>query len=245
MEAENNLPAKTDDELSIDELLALHQVMPGQLAKLKKEDRKKFDALVRDKMVTLTDVERDEFIKKLEYVTPDEIKNKLWEDNHDRLSRAYYTYVSAFRRPPTNSELASETQLSRNTVMKHMKEFIFQPAFHDQIDQLRIISPKVVVALADQALNGDVRAIKLFLDLMNNVYKQPEKTDLIRQQYKYMMINDAVIDEEKIKNLSPEDRSAIETILKKAFPRPANGPSEAWDLAFKLAGVTSISEVKI
>ena len=77
------------------------------------------------------------------------------------------------------------------------------------------MTSKVFAKVFQFAINGDTRAAKLYLTTMgcmNNV--QPPASTMIQNQNNFIQINNTILSQETIKNLSADQLQNIESIIK-------------------------------
>lgn len=165
---------------------------------------------------SLTGAEKCNLYEKLDPVMIPENKNQLWEYNHIQITSAISTLIQEFGRMPSKQEIATKTELSRQTVHKHLKEYSTHPQYLIQMEQFKFMTSKVLSRVFTFAVNGDVSACKLFLNVVGaNDTLKPNNT-FIQNQNNYIQINGTVLSQETIKNLNPEQLNSIEAILKTA-----------------------------
>lgn len=89
-----------------------------------------------------------------------------------------------------------------------------------QIEQFRFMTLKVLAKVFQFAVNGDTGAAKLYLNVMGfmNNEQTPNNT-LIKTQNNYIQINETVLSQETVKNLTHDQLITIESILKKALDK--------------------------
>ena len=164
--------------------------------------------------------ERDDFYRKIESITTEATKNQLWESNHTRITWAISTLIRDYGRMPSKTEIASKTELSRQTVHKHLKEYAKHPQYLGQIEQFKFMTSEVIAKVFQLAVQGDTGAAKLYLSVIGvtNNWHAPNNT-LIQNQNNYIQINGMVLSQETIKQLNPEQLNSIEAILKTALPQ--------------------------
>ena len=211
----------TETETKINKILALEQITPSDLEPLSEQQEKdRLNVVLTEKANSLKGTERDEFLKKIEPITSDTTKNQLWESNHNQITWAISTLMQEYGRMPTKTELATKTELSRQTIHKHLKEYINHPEYLQQIEQFRFMTSKVLARVFQFAVNGDIGAAKLYFNVMGNLNGQPSNNILIQNQNNYIQINGMVLSQETIKRLNPEQLNNIEAILKTALSQP-------------------------
>ncbi len=123
---------------------------------------------------------------------------------------------------PSKREIAEKTELSRQTVHKHLQEYRDSPLYQQQIEWFSYMKVKVLAKVYKFAVNGDMRAAKLYFDVVGNLGSPEPENKPIKTQNNYIQINGMVITEESIRGLKPEQVLQIEGILKQvALPQPA------------------------
>ena len=112
--------------------------------------------------------------------------------------------MQEYGRMPTTTEIATKTELSRQTIHKHLKEYISHPQYLEQVEQFRFMTSKVLTKVFQFAVTGDMRAAKLYLNVIGNLNGQPSNNILIQNQNNFIQINGTVLSQETIKHLNPE-----------------------------------------
>lgn len=218
MKPKNSLQKFTDSQCKINKILDLKQITQDDLELLN-------DAEIADLMKTLTSkfnalkgTERDEFYNKIEPITSKETKNQLWEYNHNQITYAISSLMQEYGRMPSKTEIAVKTELSRQTIHKHLNEFPNHPLYLEQVEQFRFMTSKVLAKVFHFAVNGDIAAAKLYFSVMGfmNNRQSPNNT-LIQNQNNFIQINGTVLSQESIKLLNNEQLESIEMILKNAL----------------------------
>lgn len=223
MKAKKGLQKFTESEMKINDLLSLEQITPKDLEQLNERERTHLNEILTEKFNKLKGTEWDKFYKKIEPITSDTTKNQIWENNHVQITWAISTLMQEYGRMPTKTEIATKTELSRQTVHKHLKEYTNHPQYLGQLEQFRFMTSKVLAKVFQFAVNGDTGAAKLYFNVMGfmNNGQSPNNT-LIQNQNNYIQINGTVLSQENIKNLNPEQLNTIENILKTALPVSGN-----------------------
>ena len=221
MKAKKGLQKFTKTETKINQILSLEQITPKDLEPLSEKESTRLMEILTDRFNMLKGTERDKFYKKIEPIASNTTKNQLWEYNHNQITWAISTLMQEYGRMPTKTEIANKTELSRQTVHKHLKEYATHPQFLGQIEQFKFMTSKVLAKVFQFAVNGDTTAAKLYFNVMGfmNNGQTPNNT-LIQNQNNYIQINGTVLSQETIKHLNPEQLNTIETILKTALPEP-------------------------
>lgn len=221
MKAKKGLQKFTKTETKINQILSLEQITPKDLEPLSEKENIRLMEILTERFNVLKGTERDKFYKKIEPITSNTTKNQLWEYNHNQITWAISTLMQDYGRMPTKTEIATKTELSRQTVHKHLKEYATHPQFLGQMEQFRFMTSKVLAKVFQFAVNGDTAAAKLYFNVMGfmNNGQTPNNT-LIQNQNNYIQINGTILSQETIKHLNPEQLNTIETILKTALPEP-------------------------
>jgi hypothetical protein len=221
MITKKSLQKFTETETKINKVLSLEQITPSDLEPLSELESTRLMEILTERFNKLKGTERDKFYKKIEPITSDTTKNQLWESNHIQITWAISTLMKEYGRMPTKTEIANKTELSRQTVHKHLKEYASTPQYLGQIEQFRFMTSKVLAKVFQFAVNGDTGAAKLYFNVMGFMNNgQAPKNTLIQNQNNYIQINGTVLSQETIKRLNPEQLNTIETILKTALPQP-------------------------
>jgi DNA-binding phage protein len=136
--------------------------------------------ILTERFNKLKGTERDNFYKKIEPIAAESTKNQIWESNHNQITSAIATLMQEYGRMPTTTEIANKTELSRQTIHKHLKEYTNHPQYLEQIEQYRFMTSKVLAKVFMFAVNGDTAAAKLYFNVMGfmNIGQTPNKTKI-------------------------------------------------------------------
>jgi len=220
MKAKKSLQKFTDIETKIDKILALEKITLDDIKSFNESETKRFYEVLTDKFNETRGVERDNFYHKIESIISKSTKNQHWEYNHTQITCAISTLMQDYGRMPTKAEVARTTQLSRQTVHKHIKEYSNHPQYLGEIEQFKFMTSKVLAKVFQFAVNGDIAAAKLYFNIMGGLSNSaPSNGTLIQNQNNYIQINGTVLSQETIKQLNPEQLNTIESILKTALPQ--------------------------
>lgn len=197
-----------------EKLLSQKTVELEDIFSMDKKERDSFNNYINDKLDSINGVEKCNLYTKLEPIMLADTKNQLWEYNHNQITVAISTLIQEFGRMPTKREIAMKTDLSRQTIHKHLKEYSTHPQYSIHMEQFKFMTAKVLSSVYKFAVNGDVSACKLFLNVVGaNSTLQPSNT-IIQNQNNYIQINGTILSQETIKNLNPEQLKSIEETLK-------------------------------
>ena len=191
--AKKTITAKDIESFSKFELEHLEEVLTLILAKLKGEDR-------------------DAFLEKIEQIVAPGTKNDMWEYNHVAINGAISDFMQQHGRMPTKNAIAQKTGLSRQTVTKHMAGYRQNPEYVAEMEQFKFMSHKMLANVFKHATNGDIRAAKLYFEMVGEIGKQQACT-VVNEQNNYLQINNTILSQENLKQLSAEQLNQIENIV--------------------------------
>ena len=156
-------------------------------------------------------VERDKILSKMESITGEQTKSQIWTINHIRINNSIFKLVQHLNRMPSKDEIAEESGLSRQTIHKHLSEYSEHPLFKEELIQYRFASNSLLSVIYKMAIQGDIKAAKLFFNVVGND-ASPKQT--IGTQNNYIQINGTILNQDIIKQLTPEKLTQIEEIVK-------------------------------
>jgi hypothetical protein len=194
-------------------LFDLDKITYSDLEQLTLDERKDAVRIMNEKINTLHGLEREAIIEKCFEVFDSATKNQLWENNHNQITWAISTLMQEYGRMPSKTEIATKTELSRQTVHKHIKEYHNHPQYLIQNEQFKFMTNKVLARVFYYAVNGDMAAAKLYLNTVG-AGENIKGNTLIQNQNNYIQINGLVLNQETIKQLKPEQLLLIEGVLK-------------------------------
>jgi len=104
----------------------------------------------------------------------EEIKRRTdYENSQISISKAFEKLVEKEERIPTYEELAKATGLTKKTVYRHFKDY----DFNVYKDKFRGLTEKIVMKAAQLAKKGNVKAIELYLKVIEN-WSEKKSLDL-------------------------------------------------------------------
>jgi len=204
----------TESEKKINALMELNKISFEDTSKLNNEERLLMMEICTEKINTLKGQDRDELLYKLEDVMPLTIKNQLWENNHIKISIALSKLMQDYGIMPTRNQLADETGLSRQTIFNHLKEYSSNPLYLKDVEQFKLLSNKVLAKVFKYAVNGDLKACRLYFDVVGGLNNQFFSSVKDVQQNNYIQINNTVLSQDELKQLNEDQLTQIETVLK-------------------------------
>jgi len=106
-------------------------------------------------------------------------KQKLqWQQNHNAILNASDKLVRLLDRLPFNSEIAAETNLTERTVYSHLKAIQQPTQPPPYMHKFQLLEEKFIAQLAQLALDGDLRATRLALQVLGTL-KLPKPNSII------------------------------------------------------------------
>ncbi len=82
---------------------------------------------------------------------------------------AIATLMQEYGRMPSVAVIANKSELSRQSIHKHLKEYATAPLFLEIQEPFRFMTSKVLARVFKFAVNGDMRAAKLYFDVLGNL----------------------------------------------------------------------------
>lgn len=210
-----NLQKLTDEKII--DILNLSRITPKDIEPLTDTEASKLMQVITEKFNSLIGTERDNFYKKIEAICHEETKNQLWESNHNKITAAISVLLQDYGRMPSKVEIAKKSELSRQTIHKHLKEYKTHPLFLGQMEQFQFMNSKLLAKVFQYAINGDIAAAKLYFSVIGYANTgQRQNSTMIQNQNNYIQINGTVLSQETIQQLNAEQLNIIESILKTA-----------------------------
>ncbi len=212
MATKKSLQKFTDFNQKKDYLFTLKEINKEDLNIFTSSEETEFYRVITAKFNTLKGDENAIFLKQIWNITDKTTKNKIWEINHNQITATISELMQDYGRMPTASEIAMKSELSRQTVTKHLKEYAKEPQYDEIVEQFRFMTSKVLAKVFKFAVNGDMSAAKLYFNVVGALNNNNQNT-FIQNNNNYIQINGKVFNDEKLKTLKPEQLKSIETIL--------------------------------
>lgn len=172
----------------------------------------------QQKVVDGLHAEKEKMLAHIEDLSDEDVRNRTWEANHRRITYGIALFVNNRGRMPTQNEIVRDTSLSRQTVQKHMKEYHKHPLFNEHLNYFQFMTHRVMGVLLQRCMDGNVQAIKMYMDMMTKSNPLPShvpqgNTFINNNQNNYMQINNTILNQQVIQELSPEQLQKIEAII--------------------------------
>lgn len=196
----------------IERLLAQEKITPADVGGLSEPEKKLLEHKLSEILQRSEDTERDRFLEKIEPIMQGDTKNDIWERNHMLISNAIANHLRLHAVMPTKNQIARETGISRQTVAGHIKDYKEHPEYVAEIEQFKFMSHKILGIVFKQASDGDIRAAKLYFEMVGSIGHQPAGNKL-NAQNNYIQINNTILSQENLKSLTAEQLKQIENIV--------------------------------
>jgi hypothetical protein len=193
-------------------LFSLKKITPKDIEGLDQYEREYLGVATTETLQQLKGEERDNFIKKIEMIIPEESRTQIWEYNHYVISSAISKLMHERSLMPNKTEIAKATGLSRQTIAKHLKEYKVHPEYAEELEQFKFMAPKVLANVFKFAVNGDIKAARLYFEMVGAINKQ-QFGMVVNAQNNYIQINNTILSQENLKQLSEEQLNQIESII--------------------------------
>jgi predicted transcriptional regulator len=188
-------------------LLKLEKIEPRHLQQFSPKLRNNFLDFLCDELFKLKGEARDAFYEKTCAVLN---TTAIGEYNFAIIMADIESTVRRTGCIPPAGNIAESTGLSRKTVHKYLRNYKMTETFSDRNNALVAMAQRVAAKLAQQAMNGDTRAAKMYLDYVKN--SLPAETSSANQN-NYIQLNKTIINQQVIQQLSPEQQQLIEKII--------------------------------
>jgi len=204
---------------TVEWLFNLPKVKYSDVKTLTEADQKVAYKIMNDKINALKGEERDKFVEQFKEAWDISTHNQLWESNHIQITGAISRLIQDYKRMPSNSEISQHTGLSRQTVHKHLKEYVTNPLYLEQMEQFKFMTSRVLATVYSYAIAGDMRAAKLYFRVAVNPSTDDRRELLIQSQNNFIQINGMVISQEVIKGLNEKQLLEIEKLIRQSVPQ--------------------------
>jgi hypothetical protein len=92
------------------------------------------------------------------------LNQSTWERNHKLILKAVEEHVRQCKEYPSATAIANLTGLSRTTISTHMAAYQSDARYKIKKHAEAMMSERVLTGLLDMALQGDLKAAKIYLD---------------------------------------------------------------------------------
>jgi hypothetical protein len=205
----------TETEIKINSLLAQKKITQIGIDKLLNYEQKQvLGKVLTKKLNELKSTDRDKFLEKIEDIIPTDTKNQLWENNHIVITTSMTKLIEETGKMPTKNQIATDCNLSRQTVSKHLNGYAEHPLYAEQLQQFKFMADRVLAKVIKMAGQGDMKAARLYFEILGNSSKQSGFNTTINTQNNYIQINQTKLSQDIVQQLTPDQLNQIEAVLK-------------------------------
>lgn len=212
MNAENTLTNLPPSYEKVSRVLGLRKITLADIEDFTGAERDYLGEITTEMLQQLTGEERDNFIAKITQIIPASTNDQIWEHNHFMIGRAITKLIGQYGTMPPKFAIARETGLSRQTVAKHLADYKAHPQYVAEMEQFKYMTPNILAGVCKRACNGDIKAARLYFEMVGALNKQQPNT-VINEQKNYIQINNTILSQENLKQLSKEQLNQIELIV--------------------------------
>ncbi|MDB5281768.1 MAG: hypothetical protein JWO06_843, partial [Bacteroidota bacterium] len=166
-------------------LLLLEKIKKPDLDILTPPEKELFYKYLTQLATEKKDIHWDIFVEKIEDIVSPDVNDDIRESNRQKISNAIAASLKHKGKMPGKAEIARTTGLSRSTVQKHLKEF----AATDDFKEYLYAKTNVMESVIKAAVNGDMRAAKLYVGTVTKLPGTETNTTVINQQNNYIQLN--------------------------------------------------------
>ena len=191
-------------------LLQLEKITKPDLEVLTPEEKQTFTRYLSQLFTEKKDRQLDVLVEKIEGIVSPDVNDDIRESNRVKINNAIAKSLQQNGQMPGKAEIARATGLSRNTVMKHMQEFNGTVTFKEYLYAKTNVMESVIKA----AVNGDMRAAKLYMGTVTKLPGQQNNTTIVNQQNNYIQMNGVKVN---FKQLPADELAQIEQIISRVL----------------------------
>lgn len=212
MKTENTLTNLTPSYEKISRVLRLQKITLADIEDFTGAERDYLGEITTEMLQQLKGEEKDNYINKIADIIHPSTNDQIWEHNHFVIGRAITKLIGQYGSMPTKFVIARETGLSRQTVAKHLADYQAHPQYLAEMEQFKFMAPNILAGVCKRACNGDVKAARLYFEMVGAINKQQPNT-VINEQNNYIQINNTILSQQNLKQLSKEQLNQIELIV--------------------------------
>lgn len=212
MKTETTLTAPLPSHEKISRVLLLEKITLTDIEDFTCAERKFLGEITTEMLQQLKGEERDNYIDKIAGIVDPGTNDQVWEQNHLIIGRAITKLIGQYGAMPPKFAIARETGLSRKTIAKHLADYKAHPQYLAEMEQFKYMTSNVLAGVCKLACNGDVKAARLYFEMVGAMNKQQQNT-VINEQNNYIQINNTILSQQNLKHLSKEQLNQIEHII--------------------------------
>jgi len=206
---------------AIHDMVMRDDFSPVILSRLSENQKRKVRRFIRARLPHCHMRERKILSARLAMLAPDANANEdTWEYHHANVCTAIASYLHEHGIMPSQAVLSAKTGYNRQTITRHLKAYREHPSYIGQAETMHLMKMKVTEKMLAMALEGDIRAAKVFMETVARTESRktgPNEADqaegMAMVQNNFIRINGLFITEEKLSTLDPEKRAQLEALL--------------------------------
>jgi len=195
-------------------------ILTNELSDFEKKHGFKPHELKKETLKGMNSVDQHNMLQDLApFIKDENLNNDIWNTNHEQINQAIANFLQKYGTMPSSNRIAKETGLTRVTVTRHLKEYREHPQYAERVDNYRFMKSDVMAKVLAQAVEGDLKAAKLYFELLDRDMKPSEISNRKPiNQNNFIQINGVVISQETLEHIEPEQLKQIETIFRTSLP---------------------------
>ena len=158
-------------KLTVSELIKCEIIQKTEFDSLAKEHKTELITIMNETFHSSKGKERDKVLKQMSEITSIDTKNSIWEYNHETILFKMHKHIMDYGRMPLIRDLEVSTELSRQTITKHLKAYRESENFKEYKEQYKMLHSKVLDVVYTISMTGDMKACKLFLEATGEMIK--------------------------------------------------------------------------
>ena len=174
-------------------LMQLEKITKPDLEVLTPDEKELFSVFLTERLNGKKGTDLDIHIAKVEAIVTDDTNEDIHHSNRSKINNAIASSFKKNGRMPGNAEIARVAGLSRNTVQKHMKQFDSTDDFIALVKEYQYAKTNIVQSVIKAAVNGDMRAAKLYLGTVDKLPTQLNNTTIINQQNNFIQMDGVTV----------------------------------------------------
>jgi hypothetical protein len=176
-------------KLTVSDILKLKVITNEDIDRLSTDERKElgieFNKLLNEKK----GVSRDAIFKKYWGIMNEDSRNSAWENNHNLITNKLHFTIKENGYIPGVTELSNLTGISRQTITKHLNSYKQSSIYSSFKESFLSLNSNVMQAVYQMAMKGDIKACKLYFELVGELNKTNNATYIDKQQNNHTQNN--------------------------------------------------------
>ncbi len=167
-----------------------HYITQDEIRSLSFRERELLVYVISQRLDELARFDPQEYereAERYENILIEKSRNRNWDANHVRIKKAIENYLKENGCLPTLTELASLTNLSRQTVAKHLAEFEMEDYLKEEMQMYNIMFSDLMAVLYKSAMEENIAAIKLFAEILEKRNSGNNTINIKNQQINVML----------------------------------------------------------